>query len=560
MHRRVLPPPSALGFSPTRFPSFRSTQVEAVFDATESTKRVRILNCPTGTGKTILALTTLVLEQARGLILTSTKALQDVYAEVGADIGVADVRGASNYICPALRPHGDYAHLRKPGPFEVTAMADRGPCLTGAQCRLKADGCPRYDALRAARSAEIVVSNYDYWLTTGKSMQRRGETDADEGLGEFDYIILDEFHAAESHVAKALHVDIDLTLTRHLLGHDPISLSASVEEWREWGRMLRVVLASKLDRAAREMRLAHEDGGGGASAADHRLVEELNVLRGLDRDLSDLWQMYGRWIVERVSESKIAFDPVWSDRYTEKMLFRGIPVVVGMSATVVPAVLRYLGIEDGSYDFFEYPSPFDIRRRPIYIWPIVRMHYNMTDGEKRKWVAGTDELIGARTDRKILIPTVSYKRARELQQMSAHSSDFIMHDPRSTKDAVARFRQMSPPAVFVSPSVSTGWDFPDDDVRTIIVAKTPYPSRESAVVQARIASDRQYQDVYAATEFSQTVGRHVRSESDFGETIVTDAAFGGLMGGEKWRYLAKYIRQAIQFVKNAPKPMKHPSD
>lgn len=548
-HRRILPPPSALGFSAVRFPSFRPTQTEAIFDTTESTYRVRILNAPTGVGKTLIALTTLVLEQARGLILTSTKALQDVYAEVGRDIGVADVRGASNYKCPALEPRGEYSYLRGNRP----ATADHGPCLTGAQCALKAGGCPRYDALRAARSADIVVSNYDYWLTTGKSMQRRGETDADEGLGEFDYIILDELHAAESHVAKALHVDLGVSMIRNVLGHDPISTSASVEEWREWGRMLRVALAGKLDRIVRELRLAHEDGGSGIR---RELIDELNTLRGLDRSLSDLGQMYGRWIVERVSDGKLSLDPVWTDRYAEKLLFRGIPVVVGMSATVVPATLRYLGIEKGMYDFFEYASPFDVRRRPIYVWPIVRMHYNMTDGDKRAWADATDELLSARLDRKILIPTVSYKRARELQQLSTHAESFVMHDPRSTKDAVERFRKMPPPAVFVSPSVSTGWDFPDDDVRTIIVAKTPYPSRESAVMQARIASDRTYQDVYAATEFSQTVGRHVRSESDWGETIVTDAAFGGLMKGEKWRYIAKYIRQAITFVNSAPKPLK----
>lgn len=551
-HRRILPPPSALGFSADRFPSFRQTQTEAIFDTTDSSKRTRILSAPTGIGKTLVALTTLVLEQARGLILTSTKALQDVYEEVGRDIGVADVRGASNYRCPALEPRGDYSYLRGNRP----ATADHGPCLSGAPCSLKANGCPRYDALRAARSADIVVSNYDYWLTTGKSMQRRGETDAEEGLGEFDYIILDELHAAESHVAKALHVDIDLTLVHHLLAHDPISASASVEEWREWGRMLRVALAGKLDRITRDLRLAHEDGGSGVR---RELIDELNTLRGLDRDLADLAQMYGRWIVERTSGSsgsQISFDPVWTDRDAEKLLFRGIPVVVGMSATVVPATLRYLGIEDGTYDFFEYPSPFDVRRRPIYVWPIVRMHYNMTDGDKKQWAEATDELLAARMDRKTLIPTVSYKRARELQQLSSHASSFVMHDPRSTKDAVERFRHMPPPAVFVSPSVSTGWDFPDDDVRTIIVAKTPYPSRESAVMQARIASDRSYQDVYAATEFSQTVGRHVRSEGDWGETIVTDAAFGGLMKGEKWRYIAKYVRQAITFVKSAPRPLR----
>jgi Rad3-related DNA helicase len=383
-------------------------------------------------------------------------------------------------------------------------------------------------------------------------MQRRGETDADEGLGEFDYIILDELHAAESHVAKALHVDLDVSMTRRILGHDPISTSASVEEWREWGRMLRVALASKLDRISRELRLAHEDGG-----VRRELIDELSTLRGLDRDLSDLGQMYGRWIVERISDSKLSFDPVWTDRYAEKLLFRGIPVVVGMSATVVPATLRYLGIEEGTYDFFEYASPFDIRRRPIYVWPIVRMNYTMSDQAKVKWAEATDSLLAARLDRKVLIPTVSYKRARELQQLSKRAGSFVMHDPKSTKDAVERFRRMSPPAVLVSPSVSTGWDFPDDDVRTIIVAKTPYPSRESAVMQARIASDHTYQDVYAATEFSQTVGRHVRSETDWGETIVTDAAFGGLTGGEKWRNLAKYIRQAITYVKTAPRPLKY---
>lgn len=544
--KSLLPSPSTLGFDPTHFPSYRSTQERMIFDVTESRCRIRVTGAPTGTGKSLAAMSIALLEQARTLILTSRLLLQDVYADDGESIGAIAIKGAKNYRCPALEPTGDYAHLRGGGP----ATADRGPCKSGMSCKLRAGGCPQYDQIAKAQSAEIVIANYDYWLAIGKSLRRE---DAEEQLGEFDYIICDESHASGEHIAKTMHLDLELGAVRALLDFEPLAITATVDEWRRWADAARMRASRLIDNLNAEVKLSHSDGQTGVE-----LLEELKKLRALDRTFVEMSEMYGKWVVERSSNGRfVGFDPVWVDRYVEQKLFRGIPNVVLMSATIRPAALRYLGIADDQFDFFEYPSPFPVERRPIYVWPLVRMHWKMGEGDKRKWADGIDRILDARLDRNSIAHAVSYKRMREFAELSRHRKILMTHDRWTTEKVVEQFKRksVSPPACLVSPSVGTGFDFPLTECETVIVMKVPYPSTESLVMQAKMETDKEFSKVYASEQIVQFVGRPMRSSVDRGEAIIVDQGFGGLMKGEGWRNFPAYFRAALKWVKEPPRPL-----
>jgi Rad3-related DNA helicase len=543
----VLPAPSALGFD-RRFSSYRTEQIRAIIDVTDSPRRHRVLAAPTGIGKSICGISIGLLQQARTLILTSTKALQSQYMRDAEALGMVDIRGASNYSCPALERGGDYAYLRGSGP----ATADRGPCLSGMSCKLRNGGCPKYDALAAAKSSELVVTNYDYWLSAGKALRSDDRGDREETLGDFDYLIYDEMHSAADHVQKSMHLELDLGAVRTHLSMSALTQTDTIDEWRRWGQAARLVVATRLDEIARRLKLARDDNG-----MDRELIDELNELRKLDRVLLDVSDMYGKWVVERIG-THVHFDPVWVDRYVEQKLFRGIPNVVGMSATVRPAEMRYLGVPDTEFDFFEYDSPFPVSNRPVYRWPIARMHYGMSEELMAAIVRKVDEeFISKRLDRKGLIQAVSYKRARQIYNYSSYRQYMIQHDPRSTARAIETFKNSPAPAIFDSPSVATGYDFPDDDARWVWIPKVPYPSTESALMKAKVETDKAFTSFYAAKEIVQMCGRIVRGMRDWGEAVITDTAFAGLMNGAGYLNFPKFFLQALKYSNNgAPRPLR----
>src|SRR5258707_8109244 len=76
--------------------------------------------------------------------------------------------------------------------------------------------------------------------------------------------------------------------------------------------------------------------------------------------------------------------------------------------------------------------------------------------------------------------------------------------------------------VLVSPSVMTGWDFPDSQCRFQILAKLPFPDTRSKITQARQALDKDYGPYLMMQNLVQAVGRGMRSKTDWCETLIVD--------------------------------------
>jgi Rad3-related DNA helicase len=105
----------------------------------------------------------------------------------------------------------------------------------------------------------------------------------------------------------------------------------------------------------------------------------------------------------------------------------------------------------------------------------------------------------------------------------------VIHDSRTARDTIRRFRESDPPMILVSPSVGTGYDFPYDAARWQIIAKIPFPDGRGRVMEARTAGDRTYPLYVALTDVVQMAGRVMRAEGDYGETFIVDDQIQWLM-------------------------------
>ena len=429
----VLPSPSAL-LGVGNFNSWRpgqDTAFSAVMTWLSSDSRHLCVSMPTGSGKSLLAALGGKMSGKRCVILTATKGLQAQIMHDFKDIGIVDIRGQNSFSCN----------------MDNKYRADEGPCRDGFKCEFRSGGCDYYDRLKAARESQFVVTNYAYWLAQTNY--------TDEGLGDVDILVLDEAHMAFSALESFLAVSLYRSDIESSGGKWPQEGFDTWEEWQSWAyltwRRAENELAS-LKAEAKDIRDVQDHLPSALSNAIRRITK-------LTRNLQALVTARGHWAWEKQGTSWY-LAPVWPGLYSD-VLFHDSEKIMAMSAILTQKTANSIGILDS--EWISLPSYFPREHTPIYHIPTVRLNFRSTPVDVKAWVTRIDQIIDRREGKKGIVFTVSYARRNQLLQQSRHRDSMISH---ATKDVVAmvnHFKAASPPAVFVSPSITSGWDFPGTD-------------------------------------------------------------------------------------------------
>jgi len=448
----VLFTPQEIGL-PRKFREWRENQAEALEQATTDLEEKRFVayNAPTGTGKSILYVALAKMMGWRTLILTRTKGLQKQLMDDFEEVGLTDIRGRSNYPCHMA------SHMTCEDGAHAGCLHNKGQ-NQGAMLR---DKCPYREARQAAMAAKLVITNYSYWPLINWY---------GEGLGQFDLIVLDESHEAPQAVCEVMSVTLSAReVYRMLDSRWPDNADdAGIDTWSGWAR----AMMPRTARAAESLKQEVQDQGGTAS---ERLLKEAAHWRSLLSKLGTIAGAEGPWASEqtRISEATgYRLEPLWPAQYAERALFRGIPRVLFVSATVQEKTLSLMGLKEDDYIFREWPWIFPVNRSPIYWLDTVSVGAKMSAEDEAVLFNQIDSLLASRGDRKAIIQSVSYKLKDKILAASVYANRMIAHEQNSvsTAAAVQRFKLSSPPAVLVSPSISTGYDFPycvDPDAKVL---------------------------------------------------------------------------------------------
>lgn len=524
-----LPPPVALG-APLHFRAWRSHQPSAILRAIETEKRYVAMVLPTGSGKSLTYMTAALLAGWRCAVLTSTKLLQEQLLHDFRTSGLVDVRGMNAYQCVGFRDaFTQYAEAR-------WQSCEEGPCHSGHSCDRKptrsnpdAKGCLYYDAVTRAREARLVVTNYKFWL----SQYYFGQ-----GLGQFDCLVLDEAHNAPQELADFLSTELTNKDIEGTLQTGFPTERYVITEWAAWAKRE----GARVERQLETWR-PH-------SKAEMRHFRDL---KAVSRKLLVLASMNATDWVLTEDNSVWHFDPIWVKDHRET-LFRHIPKVICTSATFNRKTAEMLGVSDDSLEWHEAPSDFPVARRPVYYVPTVKMDFRTDPSELKLWVSRIDQIIRARQDRKGIVHTVSYMRRNFILEHSEFRDRMIIHDSRSAKSAVEQFKAAPAGAILVSPSMTTGYDFPGLECEYQVITKIPFPDSRSPVVKARTEADKDYPAYIAMQELVQAVGRGMRSADDQCESIIIDSNAVWFMA--KYKHLAPaWFLQAYRKCETLPSPL-----
>lgn len=488
----MLPSPASLLNVP-RFQTWYPNQervVSQLIDWLGSDSRFLCLSAPTGSGKSLTAILVSRLSGRRTVILTATKGLQEQIVNDFACVGAVNVKGQNNFVC-ALSPE-----LR----------VDEGPCHEGLSCSYKAQ-CRYHEQLNRALEARIVVTNYHYYLA---------QTRFGGGLGPVDLLVMDEadlsFGALESH--------LEIHLDRRDVGPLGIELPNLAMEWGKWqdwalrnsGKAKASV--DDLDARIRDLRSI-------GSPVSSSMSRSFRTAKSVFAKIANLSIAKGRWVVQKAAHgSGWKFTPVWLDDYST-LLFQETPKVILMSAVMTHKMSDSLGVPADKV-WMDVDSSFPSTNTPVWHVPTARINYRTDEYGMAIWMARIDQIIARRLDRKGIIFTVSYKRRDLLFQVSKYADLMFSHGQKDVIEMVRRFKAADPPAILVSPTVTSGWDFPEDDCRYIIVGKIPYPDTQDPVMVARQESDKEWSSFIAMQTLVQEAGRGTRSSADKCEVLIID--------------------------------------
>lgn len=512
-NKDILSPSDLMGYG--KFTSWYPGQLDLYDKVMDWFERPRSqylgLSVPTGSGKSLTGL--LLANQARKrveddesgkitavgvrtAILTATKGLTRQYIKDARGMGGREARGQNNFYCL----------------LNESLTVEEGPCRFGVRCNLLMD-CPYYRHVRKAIDAPLVITNYAYWLA---------QTNHSSGLGKFDLVICDEAHLAFGALEGFLTIYLSRFDTQSVGLVVPGEVNITHEGWRQWAARSR----EKVDTSARlmqdEVATKHKRQGLSESSVPTALAATVRRYGTLSKRLEGISGITDDWIIQRAGNG-IKFTPKWVAEYSHHLFHpQKTPKIMLMSAILSPRTADYLGVPENR-EWIEERSFFPPENTPIWHIPTARINYRTDGTEMRLWVSRIDQIIKRRLDRKGIIFTVSYERARLLMANSRYKGIMFTHGTRDVSRVVDMFKEADPPAVLVSPSVTTGYDFPmQDQSQYIIVGKLPYPITADPVAKARHQDDVDWSSYLTMETLVQSAGRMTRSAKDRCEVFVVD--------------------------------------
>ena len=559
---------------------------------------VFVAEAGTGTGKTLAYLAPALIAGGKVIVSTGTKNLQDqlydrdlpaVRAALASGAVPALLKGRANYVClhrleralgeARLSSRDEVAQLHRIERFAAaSASGDRADLAevpedapawqhaTSTRENCLGQECPRYKdcfvmkARRAALAADVVVINHHLFFA---DVVLR-----DEGVAELlpacNTLIFDEAH--------------QLPDTARLFFGESVSTGRLIELARDARLELHAAggaapkfdaLAGKLDKAARDLRLAFDADGArlawsqaaarpqfaGALAALERALDAFAEALAAQAERSEGLASCARRAQEaRALLARLAAQGAGEVRWVEIFghalqlhvtplssaeLFRRQVEAAPRAWIFTSATLSVgedfahftgeLGLEHAAAR--AWPSPFDFARQALLYVPRGLPAEPNDPAFTEAVVAAALPVLEASRGRAFLLFTTlrALRRARELLR-GRIEYPLLVQGEGSRSELLARFRSLGNAVLLGSASFWEGVDVRGEALSLVVIDKLPFAPPDDPVLAARIESLRarggnpftELQLPQAILQLKQGAGRLIRDASDHGVLMLCD--------------------------------------
>ena len=583
----------------------RSQQIEMAEEVARAIRDCATLVCEagTGTGKTFAYLVPALLTGGKVIISSGTKTLQDqlyqrdlplVREALKVSLTTALLKGRANYVChhhlernvdeARLVTREDAAHLRRiarfarssvrgdrseladvpeDAPAWVYATSTRENCL-GSKCS-RYDDCFVMAARREALAADVVVVNHHLFFA---DLMLR-----DEGMAELlpacNTVVFDEAHQLPQ--TATLFFGESLSTGQLIELADDLHIEAATTARDVPGLQ---VLAARLERTARDLRLSMSEGNARIAAQALRsrqtfhaalasigtcLAETTATLQGLAERGEELERLARRSAelgacLRRWREDSSGEFVRWVEVYSQGLQLHATPLSVGeifrtqlegrprawifTSATL--AVSGDFSLYRGELGLAEartacWDSPFDYAAHSLLYIPRGLPEPNSPE-HTRAVVERALPVIRASKGRAFLLFTtlrgmrLAHELLREAFARDGLAYPLLQQGQGSRSELLARFRRLGNAVLVASASFWEGVDVRGEALSLVVIDKLPFAPPDDPVLQARLEQIEQsgrspfmeYQLPQAVIALKQGAGRLIRDEDDRGVLMICD--------------------------------------
>ena len=539
------------------YPNARKGQLELIEEgiaALEGGARYLLIDAPTGTGKTPIAITiaayfsrtyrdnifkarqymvdqqlsrpksqhTAIMGEVMTMLgphqahmVTSLKMLQDQYIDKSTRDLVVLMKGKNNYRCLS----GSVAPKTSCSDYEAI-YGDGRPCNLP-----KHVSCAYEDAKQAARLARLTLHNFDSFISQasiGGSFLPRS------------VLTIDEAHGTEEKIIDAISFEVNKGMILDCGGQWTVPNISKADDVKAWASHNIQVISAHIA----SMKLESDQMKNGSQIMGKAEFKRLRELGIMIRAASEQTRKMERftitadkpWVFE-VGDSAdgdtVKFEPVKASYFAQNALLRFGEKCVLLSATLLDGgrrVMAGLNIPNDKAAYIAAPCHFPVSSRRIVSTQAVNTGQKEYRKNLAEMCAEIKKIIDAHPGVRGVIHANSYGMAKDIADGVA-SSRIISHTSKDRTSVVGDFVSNSPhDAVLVGVFIKEGYDFKDDMCRFQIIPRIPYPF-VSKRIEARKEIDPMYYDWLTSVDLMQACGRGTRSATDMCVTYIIDNRF-----------------------------------
>jgi Rad3-related DNA helicase len=551
---------------------YRQGQREAIefaVNSFNSGKKIVILECPTGSGKSAIGMT-LANMVGTSYYLTITKVLQDQLVDDFGD-KIVELKGRNAYPCTFYDRFGKKLVERKLwSAGQLEKLNDNPNCSEGfcrtkynqfgdkfkcAKCFLssgvvdsgkpvgelselpigmKYSACPYYEQVHKALRSSRVVMNFSSFLFQTQMTKR---FDQPRNL-----MIIDECHNIEPQLLDFVSFTIsDKHLKCYGVSIPRLDNALEYMSWMEQCK-IREILYEMIKKANQD--------------ADTKLEDELSrTLKKYQMFVENVNDDNSEWICEHEHTNgncKLTLKPVFVKKFAHSLLFRYSENILMMSATIldVNVVCNSLGIDRNHVAAYRVKNRFPKENRPIYMKTVAKM----TGGKQRmhEWgpplLHAVNDIVKKYSGHKGIIHTHNFAIMDYILNNSDQAVRSRLLDQREFKDKkqlLTHHAESKSDTVLIAPAMHEGIDLIGDLSRFQIICKIPYPNCfDDKQLARRVEIDRKYYIWLTTLKLVQSYGRSIRSEQDQADTYILDESIYKLIK-DSGKMLPQWFTEAL---------------
>ena len=561
--------------------SFRAGQREAVLEICETffngSASTIILDAPTGTGKSIIAMiASLVLSSygKDGYLVASDISLQEQYEKDIKNFGFkwGSIKGVDNYTCDV---NGEKFSL---GECRMRNLS--GQQTAALSCY---STCGYYTNRTKSILSKVSLLNYSYWLVQRNYVEKKM---AEEGLEapfkKRDFAFFDEAHKIDEIVQSYFSPRIDKDLIEKMIelqtflkkeGYsDPkISFSDAESDMKKiftsndketlfFALEALEIYLLKLKDVGKELRENLKktypvEKGITIPKKFKRalfLVEYVKDIHCKIEDFTELLILAGIHNLVKIPNGELttSFQCLDETHLLQWHFHEKAPFKVMMSATfgnhrnyAKVAALK-------SAKVITLKNDFDYSKSPIYYSKLFKLNYKERDKNLPHVIAMLDRIIDRHQGERGIIHTGSYYFSEEILKKTLNRKRIINYDgSKEKREALQKFYK-SEDGILIGPSLLEGLDLQEDESRFQVFFKVPFPSLSDPMVKERLKISNEWYDWKTTISIMQGVGRSIRNREDWAVTYFLDACFYDLLQ-KKNNFPEDFIERIVETKKKS---------